>query len=597
MLNRASQARVSGTRDKTFPAPVRGWVKSGNITTATPDQAEVLDNFFPTAQSARLRSGFTEYADLGAAVKRLMVYSSGSDTMFASTATGIFDADRINGGGANFADVYGLGSGDWSGVQISTSGGQFLSMVNGTDYLHYFDGTDWNPINGAAVNTVGYDALTANFSVGETVTGGTSGASATILSIVQTSATAGDLRVGAITSGPFQDDEAITSAGGAATADGASASSSAVTITGVATTALSQAWVFKNRTFFVEGGTMSAWYLPVESIGGAATEIPLGAVFGRGGSLLLGATWSLDSGSGIDDVCLFISTNGEVAVYEGTDPSSASTWALAGVYEIAAPLNKHATFKAGGDLAILTKDGIIPISEALRKDRAALKAVAISAPIEDEWKRAVANSSTISTFPLTGTLWQSRAQLFIGVPGAIGITYVANAQTGAWCRYTGWDVRCSAVSSDEFYFGSEDGIIRKGETGGTDGGVAYIGRYVPKFSQLGRVGRKSAVHACAITRASSLPDFRMTAFKDYSIGSYPVAPLLTTTAVSTWGTGIWGTFIWGDTGNEKTFTQWKTVGATGYSLAPVIVTSSNQDIAPKFDILATILRFEDAGTL
>lgn len=596
MLNRASQSRVPVTKEVVFPAPAKGWVKSGNITNAGMDQAEVLDNFFPTAQGAKLRKGFSEYADIGAAVKRLFVHSSGTDTLFGSSSTGIFDCDRINGGGANFADVTGLGSGDWSAVEISTSGGQFTSVVNGSDYLHYFDGTDWNPINDAAVNTVGYDALTSDFAVGETVTGGTSGASATILSIVQTSATAGDLRVGAITSGPFQDDEAITSASGAATADGASASSSTVTITGVATTLLSQAWVFKNRTFFVEKDSMSAWYLPVESIGGAATEIPLGAVFRKGGTLILGATWSLDSGAGIDDVCLFVSSNGEIAVYEGTDPSSADTWALAGVYDVAAPLNKHATFKAGGDLAILTKDGIIPVSEALRKDRAALQSVAISYPIEDEWKSAVANAT--SSFPIIPTLWQSQAKLFIGVPGTGGVVFVANARTGAWCRYTGWDMRCAITASDSLYFGSDDGIVRLGESGGTDGGTVYTGKYVPKFSGLGHSGRKVAVHAGLTVRAqSSPPTFGMTAFSDYLIGSYPSVTPVNTGTTSLWGSAIWGGFIWGYAGDTDTFTRWKTVGATGYSLAPAVVASSNQSQPPSFEILATRLRFEKAGSL
>lgn len=69
---RAQNARMPVTRDVTFPAPTKGWVQSGNITTAGMDQAEVLDNFFPTAQGARLRGGSTEYADIGAAIVRLM---------------------------------------------------------------------------------------------------------------------------------------------------------------------------------------------------------------------------------------------------------------------------------------------------------------------------------------------------------------------------------------------------------------------------------------------------------------------------------------------------------------------------------------------
>ena len=592
---RAANIRVPVTQETLFPAPTKGWVQSGNITTAGPDQAEVLDNFFPTAQGARLRGGSGEYADIGAAIVRMVVHSSNSDELFASTASGIYDADRISAGGTAFADVSGLGSGDWSYAQTVTSGGSFTVMVNGQNVAHYYNGSTFYPINSAAVNNVGYDALVTAFSVGETVTGGTSGATAVIVSIVQTSATAGTLRVGAITGGPFQDNEALSSAGGAATANGASAAGSAITITGVATSDLTQIFLHKTRLFAVEKNSLSVWYLPAASIGGAATELPLGAVFKKGGELMFGASWSLDSGAGLDDVAVFVTSNGEIAVYEGDDPSSATDWRLAGVYEVSRPLNKHAYFKAGGDLAILTEDGIIPVSEALRKDRAALQAVAISYPIEDAWKSAVANRST--DFPITPTLWQSQALLMIGVAGTGGVAYVANARTGAWCRYTGWDVRCGAVANDRLYFGTNGGKVMRGQSGGNDDGSAYIGRYVPKFTEARAAKPKVANHAGVTVKATESPNFRMACFRDYAIGEYPTTTPLVSEEGSVWGTGVWGTFVWGTSSAEDAFTVWKAVRATGYSLAPVIVVAANQASLPAFEILATRLRFEVANSI
>lgn len=573
-------------------------MQSGNIILATADQAEVLENFIPTAQGARLRGGALEYADIGAAIVRLFHYSSGgSADLFASTATSIYDADRIAAGGSNaFGDVEGLFGGDWSTFQMSTSAGQFLLGVNGLDYLHYWDGANWNPVAAVAINDVGFDAETASFSVGETVTGGTSGASATILSIVKTSATAGTLRVGTITAGPFQDNEALTSAAGAATADGASASGSAITITGVATTALSQGWIYKERPFFVEKGTTSVWYLPAKSIGGAATEIDLGANFKLGGSVLFGATWSLDSGSGLDDVCIFVTDQGEIAVYEGTDPSSSTTWSRVGVYEIAAPLNKHSWFKAGGDLAILTNDGIIPVSEALRKDRAALQAVAISYPIEDAWKDAIANATT--SYPVSSTLWQSQALLLIGTPAKVNganVSFVANARTGAWGRITGWDVRCADVSGDVLYFGNDAGQVMIADSGGSDDGVAFIGTYVAKFS--GSDNFRDAVSAGLTYRADEELLFNLYAHGDYRVSEMTAPQAAITKTGDVWGTGVWGTFVWGSTSVSTTFTQWQTVRAHGYALAPAVVITSNQTTAVNFEILSTRLRSEVGNAL
>ena len=242
---RARNARVPVTRDVMFPAPTKGWVQSGNITTAGPDQAEVLDNFFPTAQGARLRGGSTAYANIGAAVVRMMVYSASTDELFAATASGIFDADRIAGGGTAFADVAGLSSGDWSAVQTATAGGSFLVMANGANPVQYYNGTTFNPINGASVNTISYTGLTGAIA-SVTVTGGTSGATATILSAVQTSATAGALRLGAIT-GAFVSGEALTWSGGSATSSSLATVASSITITGVTTSDLTQVWSHKSH--------------------------------------------------------------------------------------------------------------------------------------------------------------------------------------------------------------------------------------------------------------------------------------------------------------------------------------------------------------
>lgn len=595
MLQRAQEIRTAVSRTSSWPAPSQGWVQSGNIVLAPKQQAEVLDNFIPTAQGIRLRGGASEYADIGASVVRLMTYSSGgAEDFWASTATGLYDATRVNGTGttATYADVEGLTSGDWSATQIGTSGGQFLVAVNGTDLAMYWDGADWNPINGATVNEIPFDAETGSFTVGETVTGGTSGASATILAIVKTGATAGFLRVGAVTSGPFQDNEALTdAAAGAATAAGANASSSTVTITGVATSSLSQVWLFKRRLFFVEKNTTSAWYLPVDSIGGAATEFDLGAVFRKGGSLLFGATWSLDAGDGLDDICLFVSDQGEVAVYEGTDPSSASTWALSGVYDIGVPLDKHAWFRTGGDLAIMTEGGIIPASEALRKDRAALQTVAVSYPIEDAWKSAIQQRTT--SYPISATLWQSGALLLIGTPETYrgrNVSFIANAQTGAWARVTGWDVRCAGVFGDELYFGNSSGKVLKADSGGNDDGVGYTAVWVPKFEPSDFL---RTVNAAGITyRATEELQGDLDAHADYTVRSIDEPATTTTTSTGTWGTGVWGTFVWGAEGQLETFTSWQAAYSNGYALAPSVAVTVNQSSAVRFQPVVLRLRTE-----
>jgi hypothetical protein len=101
-------------------------------------------------------------------------------------------------------------------------------------------------------------------------------------------------------------------------------------ITGVTTTTLTQPTLFKNRMWFIQKDTLKAWYLPTSSIGGAAQVLDLSAVARLGGTLVSMAAWTIDAGYGVDDNLVFITDQGEVIVYRGTDPASASTWALIG---------------------------------------------------------------------------------------------------------------------------------------------------------------------------------------------------------------------------------------------------------------------------
>ncbi len=123
-------------------------------------------------------------------------------------------------------------------------------------------------------------------------------------------------------------------------------------ITGVTTTLLVHGTLFKNRIFMVEINSLRAWYLPVNSIGGAANQLDLGSVFRKGGYLVAIYPWTIDAGDGADDHLVFISSNGECAVYSGTDPSTAATWQLVGVYTIGRPIGRRCCRKYAGDLLI-----------------------------------------------------------------------------------------------------------------------------------------------------------------------------------------------------------------------------------------------------
>jgi hypothetical protein len=117
-----------------------------------------------------------------------------------------------------------------------------------------------------------------------------------------------------------------------------------------------------------------AAYLPTSSIAGAAQVFDLGPL------MTSAATWSRwapgrwTQGWGPDDFAVFITSRGQVIVYAGTDPASADTWVLKGVYNIGAPIGRRCFSKVGGDLAVITVDGVVSLAQAISMDRAAVSA-------------------------------------------------------------------------------------------------------------------------------------------------------------------------------------------------------------------------------
>jgi hypothetical protein len=358
--------------------------------------------------------------------------------------------------------------------------------------------------------------------------------------------------------------------------DGASSPS----ITGVTTSSLSHVWSFANRLFFVEKNTMKAWYLPVDSIGGAASSFSLAGVFKDGGSLLFGATWSYDSGDGPNEQCVFFSTTGEAAVYRGTNPGSAADWALVGVYEVSGPLGKNATTKAGGDLLIATELGLVPISEAIRRDIAALSDGAVSRKIQPYWQSSAKN---LTSADWQIVKWNAEGIMLVTQPGDQTML-VANLQSGAWSRFTGMDARSIAVFGGNAYFGSSDGEVFKLQDTGADNGIPYTATYLGQFEGLGMAGIQKTVLQARPTFISNTPiNPKITMNADYN-EILPTAPNAAEfSATEGWDVSTWDVSLWdagGTDGIGAGDSQWVAIGTTGYTHAPIVQITFGSAVAP-----------------
>lgn len=347
------------------------------------------------------------------------------------------------------------------------------------------------------------------------------------------------------------------------------ASSTPFAITNVATNRISHIWAYRNRQFMIEKATMNAWYLGVNSVAGTATKLPLAGVFENGGSLLFGATWSSDSGSGMDDRCVFVTDRGEFAVYGG-DPIDG--WSLVGVYEIGKPLGRRASIKVGGDLIVATHAGLIPLSAAVRKDPGQLKLDALSRAIDPDWRKEITLAGNLDGWRIEK--WESRNMAVFTPPprqAEQGYCYVVNLETNAWAKFTGWRVGDIQVLSDTLHFGNEDGEVHQCDLGGNDNGQPFECRACFAFDHLGAVGALKTAHAArglwryrtpikpALSIASDFkPNFR----------AAPNAAQFSGGQQASWDTTPWDQDYWAD-GNEgyRFFEKWVSVSGHGKTLA------------------------------
>lgn len=257
-------------------------------------------------------------------------------------------------------------------------------------------------------------------------------------------------------------------------------------LTGLTTTSIVSTFQSKGRLYFIANNSLSFWYLPAGVAGGALTEFPLEGVAQYGGYLVAGATWTFDGGDGIDDAVVLVTSEGEVIVYKGTNPSSASAWTLAGVFSLGEPLGRRCLVKFGGDLLLVTRSGVFPLSQALTSTDPSR--VAVTNKIENE---ITADARTYGgNFGWELTKFDAQGALILNVPLVEGSTkeqYVMNTITKAWTKFTGWNGETFAVLNNELYFAMATKVV-KAWTGTADFGVNIEAYSKQAFSEYGYTG-------------------------------------------------------------------------------------------------------------
>ncbi len=299
---------------------------------------------------------------------------------------------------------------------------------------------------------------------------------------------------------------------------------------------------FAQRLFFVEKDTLNFYYMDAtEVIAGSAHRFPLGSQFDMGGTLLATGSWTRDGGDGMDDIFVAVTDQGEAIVYQGTDPSSSSTWSKVGLYKIPKPLGHRCLTKYGGDLLVLTEGGVLPMSMVLSGiEPQKLVTDKIHPAVSDAVRMHRANYGwQIKYYPLGH--W-----LMVNVPVKEGDKqqqYVMNTNTGAWCQFKGMEANCWEIHNNKLFFGSSTKVYQA-DTGTNDDGTNRDVDAKQAPWDFGYAGVKNFTLIRPFINSDNTVPVAIGLNIDFNDRSPVSTPTPVATTIPHWGSATWGDYQW-----------------------------------------------------
>lgn len=354
-----------------------------------------------------------------------------------------------------------------------------------------------------------------------------------------------------------------------------------MTLSGVTISTIISWTPWKGRLWCALEGSTKVGYLANSAISGAITTLDLGQNMSKGGYVVAIATWTQDDKQNVDDFITFITSRGQVIVYAGTDPSTAATFALVGVYDLGAPIGRRCYMRIAGNLWIISVDGLTPLSEMMTLDRGAVAKVAPTTMIQN----AMMNSARLYGSYFGWEMMEyPRGQIAIlnipQIENSVVVQYVMNTLTGAWCQFTNIDANTWALYNDIPFFGSNDGKVYQFDVGSGDYTndenlpiIATVQTAFNYFQSRGHLKQWTMVRPILTTDGSVTPGIGLNV--DFGTGADISVPSTLATGGAQWDVAKWDETIWPPL--QATVANWTTVQGIGQcaSIITQVITADN----------------------
>ena len=561
-----------------IPAPLGGWNARDSLANMDAMDAVEMVNFFPTPSDVLLRQGYSKAStEITGKVYSLMNYTDQTDPngykLFAAAGTKIYNAKPDPA-----VEVFdGISDSKFQHVNMTNSGGHYLVACNGVDPTMIYDGTQWfflatteTAQTISTITHVGAVATLTTAAAHNLVTG-----NRVTISGATESAYNGTYVITVLSSTQFTYTMATTPAADASVVG----SYTVLGITGVDSSTFINVNLFKHRLYFTQKDTLKCWYLPLDSIAGAAQPLDFGGVARQAGYLQAMGTWTLDAGEGVDDYAVFVTSMGEIIVYNGTNPAETASWTLKGVWQLGQTFSRRCFFKWSGDLLLLTQDGLVPLASALQSSRLDPRV-----NLTDKIFYAVSQAATVyhSNFGWQIMYFASENMLILNIPTDTGMEqYVMHTITKSWARFTGIEAYCFEVSGDnDLHFGGDGFVGKFWDRNSDDGAIinATVQQAYNYFDSRGQQKRFTMVRPILLV-SNGAPAVLCGVNTDFDtqnqLGQVTFNP--STLEIGIWDFSDWDDASWG--GGLQVVKNWQGVTGIGYcGSISINVASKNTEV-------------------
>jgi hypothetical protein len=359
---------------------------------------------------------------------------------------------------------------------------------------------------------------------------------------------------------------------------------------------------WNGRIWFVERDTATAWYLDPLAYTGDITPLDVGSRFSKGGHLVQISTWTLDDGAGMDDKLVMCGSGGDILIFEGLNPDTPN-FRLLGRWDVGqVPAGRRVMSQWGGNIKILSIDGIQDISILLEGQTQFPERTAatynisryIRAFMEDRLDEYGWALHLVPEDAIAAVLVPDTNDTATDDP----IQFVVSSSNAAWCQFRGLDMVCANDNVNGFYYGTRDGQVRRYQ--GTVDDVDLAGEnaesivfsILTHYSDLGAPAawkRPQFIRPHWVGQAQ--PSYDVKARFDFDLAELATAPPYVLVNPSLWDAAIWDVSNWG--GTAQSYQETLGLKGMGRHVALALRGSSVADLS----LLGFDFMFDTGGLL